>query len=186
MKINIVFFSKVRLACKLLKWRIRMENLNLRSSHGGFRTSLNWTARNCAPTSFCLITIHGAWLNSCVLYMYLECSLAWYSFTCYFVYRRILVYPKGADVGYLSIYLDAGVVNLPFGWSKFAHFKFSLINLANGKMTKIKGIFHPSLFSNWTFVWNLSFLAISYRGYVLVGCYIFGRSIRLIDILAIP
>ncbi|KAG4920698.1 hypothetical protein JHK84_049546 [Glycine max] len=51
---------------------------------------------------------------------------------------RILVYPKGADVGYLSIYLDAGVVNLPFGWSKFAHFKFSLINLANGKMTKIK------------------------------------------------
>lgn len=153
MKINIVFFSKVRLACKLLKWRIRMENLNLRSSHGGFRTSLNWTARNCAPTSFCLITIHGAWLNSCVLYMHLECSLAWYSFTCYFVYRRILVYPKGADVGYLSIYLDAGVVNLPFGWSKFANFKFALINQANDKMTKIKGMFHPSLFSNWTFVY---------------------------------
>lgn len=67
---------------------------------------------------------------------------------CYFAYRKILAYPKGTDVGYLSIYLDAGVVNLPFGWSKFANFKFALINQANDKMTKIKGMFHPSLFSN--------------------------------------
>uniref|UniRef100_K7LAC2 MATH domain-containing protein n=3 Tax=Glycine subgen. Soja TaxID=1462606 RepID=K7LAC2_SOYBN len=52
--------------------------------------------------------------------------------------KKILAYPKGTDVGYLSIYLDAGVVNLPFGWSKFANFKFALINQANDKMTKIK------------------------------------------------
>ncbi|CAJ1963884.1 unnamed protein product [Sphenostylis stenocarpa] len=51
---------------------------------------------------------------------------------------RILVYPKGVTVGYLSIFLDAAVVNLPFGWSKFANFKLTLINQVNGKKTIIR------------------------------------------------
>ncbi|MED6108126.1 hypothetical protein PIB30_020573 [Stylosanthes scabra] len=53
---------------------------------------------------------------------------------------RILVYPKGNNVDYLSIYLDAG--NLPVGHSRFTKFKLVLINQVNDKMTKIKETHH--------------------------------------------
>ncbi|OIV90444.1 hypothetical protein TanjilG_01922 [Lupinus angustifolius] len=50
---------------------------------------------------------------------------------------RILMFPKGNNVDYLSIYLDAGdSANLPYGWSRFAKFKLSLINKVNSKRTK--------------------------------------------------
>ncbi|RDY14505.1 Ubiquitin carboxyl-terminal hydrolase 13, partial [Mucuna pruriens] len=54
--------------------------------------------------------------------------------------KRILVSPTRFIVGYLSIYLYAAGVNLPFGWRKFANFKLILINQVNEKMTKIREI----------------------------------------------
>ncbi|XP_019426717.1 PREDICTED: MATH domain and coiled-coil domain-containing protein At3g58270-like isoform X1 [Lupinus angustifolius] len=56
---------------------------------------------------------------------------------------RVFIFPKGNNVDYLSIYLDAGdSANLPYGWSRFAKFKLSLINKVNSKMTKTKETEH--------------------------------------------
>ncbi|MED6116817.1 hypothetical protein PIB30_103749, partial [Stylosanthes scabra] len=65
--------------------------------------------------------------------------------------RRILVYPKGNNVDYLSIYLDAG--NLPVGHSRFTKFKLVLINQVDDKMTKIKETHHMfnAKHSDWGF-----------------------------------
>ncbi|XP_057745674.1 MATH domain and coiled-coil domain-containing protein At3g58370-like [Arachis stenosperma] len=52
---------------------------------------------------------------------------------------RILMYPKGNKVDYLSIYLDAGT--LPDVETRFSKFKLVLINQVNDKLTQIKGIF---------------------------------------------
>ena len=81
-----------------------------------------------------------------------------------FAFRRILIYPKAANTGRgLSIYLDAGdTANFPFGWSRSANLKLSLINQFNGKKTRTRrSIFHnPSLlsmfhFSVFSIVWKL-------------------------------
>lgn len=62
-----------------------------------------------------------------------------------FAFRRILMFPKGNNVDFLSIYLDAAdAVSLPIGWSRFAKFKLVLINQVDGKVTVKKGIFHTS------------------------------------------
>ncbi|KAJ1423323.1 TRAF-like [Sesbania bispinosa] len=56
---------------------------------------------------------------------------------------RILMFPKGDDVDCLSIYLQAGGLdldNLPNSWSISTHFKLALINKVKGKKTKVKGI----------------------------------------------
>lgn len=83
----------------------------------------------------------------CIYYIY--CTLNWLSFICLikfcnFNFRRILIFPKGNNVDYLSIYLDAGgdPSNLPHDWNKYAYFKLALINQVNERMNKIKGIFH--------------------------------------------
>ncbi|KAF1878064.1 hypothetical protein Lal_00022773 [Lupinus albus] len=56
---------------------------------------------------------------------------------------RIFMFPKGNNVDYLSIYLDAGdSANLPYGWSIFAKFKLSLINKVKSNMTKTKETEH--------------------------------------------
>ncbi|TKY53209.1 Ubiquitin carboxyl-terminal hydrolase 12 [Spatholobus suberectus] len=57
---------------------------------------------------------------------------------------RILIFPKGNNVDYLSIYLDAAgdLVNLPDNWNKFANFKLALINQLNNEMTKIRECEH--------------------------------------------
>ncbi|CAL0299480.1 unnamed protein product [Lupinus luteus] len=56
---------------------------------------------------------------------------------------QILMFPKGNNVDYLSIYLVAGdSANLPDGWTRFAKFKLSLINKVNSKMTKTKETEH--------------------------------------------
>ncbi|XP_027938046.1 MATH domain and coiled-coil domain-containing protein At3g58270-like [Vigna unguiculata] len=51
---------------------------------------------------------------------------------------RILIYPRGNNVDYLSIYLDGGgnVENLGGAWYKFANFKLTLINQINHKMSR--------------------------------------------------
>ncbi|XP_061363941.1 MATH domain and coiled-coil domain-containing protein At3g58370-like [Gastrolobium bilobum] len=56
---------------------------------------------------------------------------------------RIIIFPKGNDVDFLSIYLDAGDVSkLPCGWRRFTEFKLALINQVNGKMTITKDDVH--------------------------------------------
>ncbi|MED6108129.1 hypothetical protein PIB30_020576 [Stylosanthes scabra] len=64
---------------------------------------------------------------------------------------RILVYLKGNNVDYLSIYLDAG--DLPFGYTRFAKYKLVLINQINDKMTRIKETHHTftAMESDWGF-----------------------------------
>ncbi|XP_061364546.1 MATH domain and coiled-coil domain-containing protein At3g58340-like, partial [Gastrolobium bilobum] len=52
---------------------------------------------------------------------------------------RILMFPKGNEVDYLSIYLDAGDLDhLPSDWNKFVEVKLALINQINGTMTITK------------------------------------------------
>ncbi|KAK7256510.1 hypothetical protein RIF29_29961 [Crotalaria pallida] len=56
---------------------------------------------------------------------------------------RILIYPKGNNVNYFSVYLDAGdTANLPYGWTRFAKFKLILINKVHSEMTKTKETAH--------------------------------------------
>ncbi|KRH32941.2 hypothetical protein GLYMA_10G088100v4, partial [Glycine max] len=57
---------------------------------------------------------------------------------------RILMFPKGDNVDYLSIYVDAGgdPAYLPRHWKKYAYFKLALINQVNEKMNKIKEFSH--------------------------------------------
>ncbi|XP_027367336.1 MATH domain and coiled-coil domain-containing protein At3g58270-like [Abrus precatorius] len=67
---------------------------------------------------------------------------------------RILIFPKGNAVKYLSVYLDGeGLANLPYGWSKFANFKLTLINQVNTTMTKAKECEHEfnARESDWGF-----------------------------------
>ncbi|CAL0299471.1 unnamed protein product [Lupinus luteus] len=67
---------------------------------------------------------------------------------------RLFIFPKGNNVDYLSIYLDAGdSANLPYGWSRLAKFKLSLINKVNSKMTKTKETEHEfnARESDWGF-----------------------------------
>ncbi|KAK7392744.1 hypothetical protein VNO78_21191 [Psophocarpus tetragonolobus] len=57
---------------------------------------------------------------------------------------RILIFPKGNKVDYLSIYLDGGGDrdNLPNGWNKFAQFKVTLTNQVNYKKNETKETQH--------------------------------------------
>ncbi|EPS70293.1 hypothetical protein M569_04467, partial [Genlisea aurea] len=42
---------------------------------------------------------------------------------------RVLIFPKGNNVEYLSMYLDvADSVTLPHGWSRYAHFSLAVVN----------------------------------------------------------
>lgn len=60
-----------------------------------------------------------------------------------FIFRSILIYPKGNKVAYLSIYLDAGDPDdLPHGRRKYANFKLALVNQVHDKYNDIEGIFH--------------------------------------------
>lgn len=54
--------------------------------------------------------------------------------------RRIVIYPKGHNTGYLSIYLSGDLPNFD-AWSRFANFKLALINQLNAKKTITAGIF---------------------------------------------
>ncbi|XP_061351810.1 MATH domain and coiled-coil domain-containing protein At3g58370-like [Gastrolobium bilobum] len=61
---------------------------------------------------------------------------------------RILIYPKGDDVDFLSIFLVAGDVSkFPCGWSRLTKFKLALINQVNGKMTITEGTKTEQLFN---------------------------------------
>ncbi|PIN20931.1 Ubiquitin carboxyl-terminal hydrolase [Handroanthus impetiginosus] len=47
---------------------------------------------------------------------------------------RILIFPRGNNADYLSIYLDvADSAILPYGWSRCAHFSLAVVNQVNSK-----------------------------------------------------
>lgn len=54
--------------------------------------------------------------------------------------RRVLLFPRGNNVDQLSIYLDcADSVQLPSGWTRFAHFNLAVVNQYEPKMSVRKG-----------------------------------------------
>lgn len=55
-------------------------------------------------------------------------------------FRRVLIYPKGNNVEYLSLYLDVGdSATLPHGWTRYARFSVSMINQIHNTLTVRKG-----------------------------------------------
>lgn len=58
------------------------------------------------------------------------------------LFRRILIFPKGNNVDYLSMYLDvADSGTLPYGWSRYAQFSLGVVNQIHNKFSIRKGIF---------------------------------------------
>lgn len=85
---------------------------------------------------------------------------------------RILIFPKGNNVDYLSMYLDvADSPTLPYGWSRYAAFSLSVVNQAHHKYTIRKETQHQfnARESDWGFT---SFMPLSElydlsRGYLV-------------------
>nr|XP_024389477.1 ubiquitin carboxyl-terminal hydrolase 12-like isoform X2 [Physcomitrium patens] len=56
---------------------------------------------------------------------------------------RVLLFPKGNNVDHLSVYLDvADSAQLPYGWSRFAHFTLAVVNPYDPKLTVKKDTQH--------------------------------------------
>ncbi|XP_069147745.1 ubiquitin C-terminal hydrolase 13-like isoform X11 [Solanum lycopersicum] len=67
---------------------------------------------------------------------------------------RILIFPKGNNVDYLSMYLDvADSANLPYGWSRYAQFNLSIVNQIHNKYSIRKETQHQfnARESDWGF-----------------------------------
>jgi len=85
---------------------------------------------------------------------------------------RILIFPKGNNVDYLSMYLDvADSSMLPYGWSRYAQFSLSVVNQIHNKFTVRKETQHQfnQRESDWGFT---SFMPLSElydpnRGYLV-------------------
>ncbi|CAM0949863.1 unnamed protein product [Alopecurus aequalis] len=85
---------------------------------------------------------------------------------------RVLIFPKGNNVDNLSMYLDvADSGNLPYGWSRYAHFSLAIVNQIQQKYTTRKDTQHQfnARESDWGFT---SFMPLSElydpsRGYLV-------------------
>ncbi|KAL5545633.1 hypothetical protein UlMin_005320 [Ulmus minor] len=67
---------------------------------------------------------------------------------------RILIFPKGNNVDYLSMYLDvADSTTLPYGWSRYAQFSLAVVNQINSKYSIRKDTQHQfnARESDWGF-----------------------------------
>ncbi|KAJ7975928.1 ubiquitin carboxyl-terminal hydrolase 12 [Quillaja saponaria] len=67
---------------------------------------------------------------------------------------RILMFPKGNNVDYLSMYLDvADSTTLPYGWSRYAQFSLTVVNQVHGKYSIRKDTQHQfnARESDWGF-----------------------------------
>ncbi|CAM6012936.1 unnamed protein product [Sphagnum balticum] len=67
---------------------------------------------------------------------------------------RVLLFPKGNNVDHLSIYLDvADSAQLPYGWTRFAHFSLAVVNQYDPKITVKKDTQHQfnARESDWGF-----------------------------------
>ncbi|KAF8005627.1 hypothetical protein BT93_K0032 [Corymbia citriodora subsp. variegata] len=85
---------------------------------------------------------------------------------------RILIFPKGNNVDYLSIYLDvADSATLPYGWSRYAQFSLTVINQIHNKFSIRKETQHQfnARESDWGFTsfMQLSELYNPSRGYLV-------------------
>ncbi|XP_060958513.1 ubiquitin C-terminal hydrolase 12 isoform X3 [Cannabis sativa] len=85
---------------------------------------------------------------------------------------RILIFPKGNNVDYLSMYLDvADSSTLPYGWSRYAQFSLAVVNQMHNKYSIRKDTQHQfnTRESDWGFT---SFMPLSdlydpSRGYLM-------------------
>ncbi|KAJ8446165.1 hypothetical protein Cgig2_015936 [Carnegiea gigantea] len=85
---------------------------------------------------------------------------------------RILIFPKGNNVDYLSMYLDvADSASLPYGWSRYAQFSLAVVNQIHNKYSVRKDTQHQfnARESDWGFT---SFMPLSElydpsRGYLV-------------------
>ncbi|XP_057506095.1 ubiquitin C-terminal hydrolase 12-like isoform X2 [Actinidia eriantha] len=85
---------------------------------------------------------------------------------------RVLIFPKGNNCDYLSMYLDvADSATLPYGWTRYAQFSLAVVNQFHGKLTMRKETQHQfnARESDWGFT---SFMPLSElydpsRGYVV-------------------
>ncbi|CAO2840942.1 unnamed protein product [Amaranthus hypochondriacus] len=85
---------------------------------------------------------------------------------------RILIFPKGNNVDYLSMYLDvADAQTLPYGWSRYAQFSVAVVNQIHSKYSVRKDTQHQfnARESDWGFT---SFMPLSElydpsRGYLV-------------------
>ncbi|OIW02770.1 hypothetical protein TanjilG_29546 [Lupinus angustifolius] len=85
---------------------------------------------------------------------------------------RVLIFPKGNNVDYLSMYLDvADSTSLPYGWSRYAQFSLAVVNQIQNKYTVRKDTQHQfnARESDWGFT---SFMPLGElydpsRGYLL-------------------
>ncbi|OAY52179.1 ubiquitin C-terminal hydrolase 13 isoform X3 [Manihot esculenta] len=85
---------------------------------------------------------------------------------------RVLIFPKGNNVDFLSMYLDvADSANLPYGWSRYAQFSLAVVNQINPKYTIRKDTQHQfnARESDWGFTsfTPLSELYDPSRGYIV-------------------
>ncbi|XP_057431971.1 ubiquitin C-terminal hydrolase 12-like isoform X3 [Lotus japonicus] len=67
---------------------------------------------------------------------------------------RVLIFPKGNNVDYLSMYLDvADSASLPYGWSRYAQFSLAVVNQIQNKYTVRKDTQHQfnARESDWGF-----------------------------------
>ncbi|KAK6131638.1 hypothetical protein DH2020_034652 [Rehmannia glutinosa] len=56
---------------------------------------------------------------------------------------RVLIFPKGNNVDYLSMYLDvADSATLPYGWNRYAQFSLAIVNQMHSKFTIKKDTQH--------------------------------------------
>lgn len=53
--------------------------------------------------------------------------------------RKIVLYPKGRNVEYLSLYMKVADSLPPYGWSRFVYFRLALINQVDSKKSIVKG-----------------------------------------------
>ncbi|CAA0818763.1 Ubiquitin carboxyl-terminal hydrolase 12 [Striga hermonthica] len=85
---------------------------------------------------------------------------------------RVLIFPKGNNVDFLSMYLDvADSATLPYGWNRYAQFSLTVVNQVNDKWTVKKDTQHQfsQRESDWGFT---SFMPLSElydpsRGYLV-------------------
>ncbi|GAU14501.1 hypothetical protein TSUD_250430 [Trifolium subterraneum] len=102
---------------------------------------------------------------------------------------RVLIFPKGNNVDYLSMYLDvADSTSLPYGWSRYAQFSLAVVNQIHNKYTVRKDTQHQfnARESDWGFT---SFMPLGElydpsRGYLMNDTLIIEAEVlvrRIID-----
>ncbi|XP_060172932.1 ubiquitin C-terminal hydrolase 13-like isoform X1 [Lycium barbarum] len=105
---------------------------------------------------------------------------------------RILIFPKGNNVDYLSMYLDvADSATLPYGWSRYAQFSLSVVNQIESNYSIRKETQHQfnARESDWGFTsfMPLAELYDQKRGYLVDGVCVIEAEVavrKIIDYLS--